>query len=259
MIFIKTNEEIALMREGGKILAKILNELAACVKPGITTGSLDKQTEKLVAKYGVVASFKNYKPAFADEDVKDDGYPASVCVSVNEEVVHGIPGKRLLHEGDIVALDMGVRHKGCFTDAAITVPVGRVSPEAEKLIRVTKECLERGIAMVKHGAALGDIGFAVQSHAEKNGFSVVRDLIGHGVGRYVHEDPQVPNYGKPGHGMKLQKGMTIAIEPMINVGSFKVGMSPNHWTFVTRDGRYSAHFEHTVAVMENGCEILTLL
>ncbi len=257
MIIIKTREEIALMRQGGKILAKILRALGEKVKPGIKTEELDKTAEELAAQYGVVASFKNYKPTFAAEKTKDDGFPASLCVSVNEEVVHGIPNGQVLAEGDIVGLDMGIKYKGYFTDAAITVPVGVVSEQAQKLINITKKCLEAGISKVKEGARLGDVGFAIQDLAEQNGFSVVRDLVGHGVGKFVHEDPQVPNYGISGHGLKLKRGMTIAIEPMINMGAFEVEMAPNNWTFAAKDKKYSAHFEHTVAVTKDGCDILT--
>lgn len=258
MIILKTNEEIAIMREGGKILAEILVVLSQNIKPGLRTAQLDNLADELVLKYKAKASFNGYKPSFADEKVKNDGFPASVCTSVNNEVVHGIPGDRILKEGDIIGLDMGIEYKGYYTDSAVTVPVGKVSLQTQKLIDVTKKCLEAGISKVKEGVRLGDVGFAVQSLAEESGFSVVRDLVGHGVGKYVHEEPQVPNYGIPGHGLKLKKGMTIAIEPMINMGSFDVKMSPNNWTFVTRDGKYSAHFEHTVAVTMNGCEILTI-
>lgn len=257
MIIIKTNEEIALMRQGGKILAKILHTLGERIKPGIKTETLDRMAEELVKQYGVIASFKNYSPTFAGKNVKDDGFPASLCVSVNEEVVHGIPDGRVLEEGDIAGLDMGIKYKGLFTDSAITVPVGKISEQAQKLIDVTKKCLEAGISKVRESVRLGDVGFAIQDMAEQNGFSVVRDLVGHGVGKYVHEDPQVPNYGVPGHGLKLKRGMTIAIEPMINMGAFEVIMKPNNWTFAAKDKKYSAHFEHTLAVTKNGCEILT--
>lgn len=257
MIYVKTPEEIALIREGGKILAQILDELGKAVRPGMKTIELDRLAESLVLKYGVVAAFKNYKPDFNRRD--QDGYPASVCVSVNEEVVHGIPGNRILKEGDIVSLDMGILHKGYFTDAAITVGVGKISPEAQKLIDVTKKSLELGIAQAKAGKHLGDIGAAIQRYVELNEFSVVRDLVGHGVGKYIHEEPEIPNFGKPGTGLGLQEGMVLAFEPMVNAGSYKVKLLSDGWTFVTQDKKYSAHFEHTVAVMKNGAEIMTRL
>lgn len=254
MIYIKTPEEIALIREGGKILAQILIDLGKAVKPGMKTIELDRLTESLVFKYGAKASFKNYKP-----DFNSSGYPASICISVNEEVVHGIPGERILREGDIVGLDMGILYKGLFTDAAITVAVGAITPEAEKLISVTKESLDRAIRAAKVGAHLGDIGWAVQSYVEENGFSVVRDLVGHGVGKFVHEQPEIPNFGRQGTGLELKEGMVIAIEPMVNAGTYKVKTLADGWTFVTQDKKYSAHFEHTVAVTKNGAEVLTKL
>lgn len=256
MVYIKTSEEIALMREGGKILAQILIDLGEAVKPGIKTIELDRLAESLVFKYGAEASFKGYEPSFNSDN---GGYPASVCVSVNEEVVHGIPGNRILKEGDIVSLDMGVLHKGYYTDAAITVGAGKISLVAQKLIDTTKRSLELGIAEVKAGGHLGDIGFAVQSYAEKNGFSVVRDLVGHGVGKYIHEAPEIPNYGKRGKGLKLEEGMTLALEPMVNIGRPEVRVLSDSWTFVTSDRSLSAHFEHTIAITENGVEVLTKL
>ncbi len=242
------------MREGGKILAQILEDLGRAVKPGMKTIEIDRLAESLVFKYGVVAAFKNYKPSF---NSNDGGYPASVCVSVNEEVVHGIPGGRVLREGDIVSLDMGVLHKKCYTDAAITVGVGVISPIAQKLIDVTKKALEIGISEARTGNHLGDIGAAIQKHAEDNGFSVVRDLVGHGVGKYIHEAPEIPNYGKHGKGLEIKEGMTLALEPMINIGDWRVDVLPDTWTFVTRDKKYSAHFEHTIAITKNGVEVLT--
>lgn len=256
MIIIKSPQEIALMREGGKILAKILDELGQAVKPGIKTIKLDRLAESLVFKYGAKASFKGYKPSFNSDN---GGYPASVCVSVNEEVVHGIPSERILKEGDIASLDMGVLFKGYYTDAAITVGVGNISPIAQKLIDITKRSLELGIAEVKAGNHLGDIGFTIQSYAEKNGFSVVRDLVGHGVGKYIHEEPEIPNYGKRGKGLKLEEGMTLALEPMVNVGRPEVKVLSDSWTFVASDRSLSAHFEYTVAVTKNGAEVLTRL
>lgn len=256
MIYIKTPQEIAIMREGGKILAKILDELSRVVAPGVKTIEIDKLAEGLVLKYGAIASFKGYKPKFYDGE---KGYPASVCVSVNEEVVHGIPGERVLKEGDIASLDMGILYHGFYTDAAITVGVGKISPVAQKLIDATKKSLEIGIKEIGPGKHLGDIGFAFQSYVEQNGFSVVRDLVGHGVGKYIHEDPEIPNYGFRGQGLELKKGMTLALEPMVNVGAPDVKIMPDGWTFVSSDKSLVAHFEHTVAVTENGVEILTKL
>jgi len=255
MIYIKTPEEITLIREGGKILAQILNELGKAVKPGMKTIELDRLAESLVFKYGAIAAFKNYKPDFNRRE--QDGYPASVCVSVNEEVVHGIPGNRVLQEGDIVSLDMGVLYKGYFTDAAITVGVGKISPVAQKIIDVTRRSLDLAIAEVKIGNHLGDIGWAVQSYVEKNGFSVVRDLVGHGVGKFIHEEPEIPNFGRPKTGLELKEGMVLAIEPMVNTGSHKVKALADGWTFVTQDKSLSAHFEHSVAVTKNRAEVLT--
>ncbi len=257
MVIIKTSEEIALIREGGKILARILEDLGKAVKPGIKTIELDRIAESLVFKYGAVAAFKNYKPDFNHKD--QAGYPASVCVSVNEEVVHGIPGNRVLQEGDIVSLDMGVLYKGYYTDAAITVGAGKISPIARKLIDVTKKSLEFAIAETKIGNRLGDIGWAAQSYAEKNGFSVVRDLVGHGVGKFIHEEPEIPNFGRPGTGLELKEGMVLAFEPMITAGNYKVKTLADGWTIATCDKSLSAHFEHTVAVTKNGAEVLTRL
>lgn len=238
-------------------MAEILKELGKAVKPGIKTIELDRLAESLVFKYGAKASFKNYRPSFNHEG--QGGYPASVCVSVNEEVVHGIPGDRILKEGDIVSLDMGILYKGYFTDAALTVGVGKISPVAEKLIAVTKKSLNLAIKETKIGNRLGDIGWAVQSYVEKNGFSVVRDLVGHGVGKFIHEDPEIPNYGKKGTGLEIEEGMILAFEPMVNAGGYKVKTLADGWTFATCDKSLSAHFEHTVAVAKNGAEVLTKL
>ncbi len=257
MIYIKNKQEIALIREGGKILAQILIDLGQAAKPGMKTIELDKLAERLSAKYGVVAAFKNYKPSFNHTD--QAGYPASVCVSVNEEVVHGIPGERVLHEGDIVSLDMGILYKGYFTDAAITVGVGKISPQAQKLIDVTKKSLEMGICEAKAGNHLGDIGAAIQKHVEANGFSVVRDLVGHGVGKFIHEEPEIPNFGRRGNGAEIREGMVLAFELMVNMGGYKVETLTDGWTFATQDKKYSAHFEHTVVIGKNGAEVLTKL
>jgi methionyl aminopeptidase len=246
MIIKKTPQEISIMKKGGKILAKILDELSFAAKPGIATEDLNKLAEKLIFKYGAKPSFKEY-----------EGYPFSLCVSINEEVVHGIPSKRKLKKGDIVSLDLGIWYEGLCTDAAVTVGVGKISKEAKKIIKVTEECLEKAVEQAKIGGHLGDISTAVQNYAESFGFSVVRDLVGHGVGRGVHEDPEIPNFGQEGSGINLEKGMTLAIEPMLVAGNYKVRQLKDGWTFVTSDKSLSAHFEHTVAVGENGGEILT--
>jgi len=246
MVFIKTEKEIEIMRQGGKILAKILDELEKKIKPGTNTFFLNEFAENLAARFGAKPSFKGYK-----------NYPASLCVSVNSEVVHGLPKQKILKEGDIVGLDFGLFYKGYYTDMAKTVGVGKISSLAKRLIFVTKKALDLGIAQVRPGNHVGDISFAIQNYVESNGFSVVRDLVGHGVGRKVHEPPQVPNFGEKGKGIKLEKGMTLAIEPMVNAGKPEVRLLPDGWTFVTCDGSLSCHFEHTVAVTNDGNEILT--
>lgn len=255
MITIKTLEEIKTLKEGGKRLASILYEVAEKVKPGIATIKLDELAEELIIKAGGQPSFKNYKTA-------DDKffYPASLCVSINEEIVHGIPNaERILKDGDIVSLDLGMKYKNLYTDMSITVPVGKINKEAEKIIKATKKSLDMGIKATKEGARVGDIGFAIQSYAEKNGFNVVRKLVGHGVGYKVHEMPDVPNFGKKGTGLKLKEGMVLALEPMLTVGSPEIILGKDNWTWKTKDGSLSALFEHTVAVTKNGVEILTML
>lgn len=236
------------MRKAGGAAAEVLQLLGEKIAPGMTTADLDALAAELIRSKGGRASFKGY-----------NGYPASICTSVNEEVVHGIPGKRILHEGDVVSVDVGVEIDGYHGDTAYTFCVGQVDAGVLRLLETTKQCLKDGIAMARAGNRLGDVGHAVQKRAEDAGFFVVRDLIGHGVGQSLHEDPNVPNYGKPGHGVKLQKGMTIAIEPMINLGTASVVMLDDEWTVVTKDRKPSAHFEHTVAVLEDGCRILTAL
>ncbi|MBO8126502.1 MAG: type I methionyl aminopeptidase [Firmicutes bacterium] len=246
MIVLKSERELAKMREAGALTAKVLQEVAAMVKPGVKTRELDRKAEELVARYGVKAAFKGYR-----------GYPASICVSVNEEVVHGIPGDRVLQEGDIVSLDFGVIYEGFYGDSAVTVPVGEISSEAQKLLKVTKEALEKGISQAQIGNRLSDISHAVQTHVEENGFAVVREYVGHGIGREMHEAPPVPNFGLPNRGPRLKVGMTLAIEPMVNVCTWEVKSLADGWTVVTKDGSLSAHFEHTVAITEDGPEILT--
>ena len=244
MVIIKSDEEIAIMRKCGKILATILDKLKAAVRPGIKTGQLDIIMAEESEKRGVIPSFKNYR-----------GFPANLCVSVNDEIVHGIPGERILQEGDIVSLDVGVRLNGFHTDAAITVGVGRISKEAENLIAVTEGSLKSGVAQAISGAWIGDISSAIQHYVESRGFSVVREYTGHGIGRELHEEPQIPNFAV-GKGLLLRKGMTLAIEPMVNVGDWRTKLAANKWTVLTADGSLSAHFEHTIAITDNEPEIL---
>ncbi len=246
MITIKNKNDLKIMRQAGLIVADTLERLADLVKPGINTASLDRFAENYLIDQGTKAAFKGY-----------NGFPASVCVSINEEVVHGIPGKRRLKEGDIVGIDLGAILNGWYADAAITVPVGEVDPEIRRLLKVAEESLYKGINEARIGARLGMVSHAIQSHIEAAGFSVVRQYVGHGIGRNMHEDPPVPNYGRPDRGLVLVEGMTIAIEPMVNAGGYEVSVKPDNWTVVTRDGSYSAHFEHTIAITSDGPEILT--
>ncbi|MGI6488470.1 MAG: type I methionyl aminopeptidase [Syntrophomonadaceae bacterium] len=248
MITIKTERELALMREAGRVVAITLKELEANVRPGISTAQLDKIAEQTLEKLGAEAAFKGY-----------NGFPATICASINEEVVHGIPGPRKLKSGDIISIDMGAVVNGYYGDAAVTIPVGEVTPEIQRLIDVTRESLYRGIQAAQFGNRLGDISHAVQSYVEATGHSVVRQYVGHGIGTSMHEDPPVPNYGRPGRGPRLEAGMNLAIEPMVNMGSFEVYTKPDNWTVVTKDGKCSAHFEHTIAITENGPEIMTRL
>jgi len=222
--------------------------LTEAVQPGMTTGELDRLAEEFIRAHGGRPAFKGYR-----------GFPASICPAVNDEVVHGIPGDRRLKEGDIVGLDVGVEMNGYYGDAAVTVPVGKASKEALRLLEVTREALMAGVARAKAGNRVGDISHAIQSHVEKHGYSVVRSLVGHGIGREMHEEPQVPNYGPEGRGPRLMAGQVIAIEPMVNVGGADVVTQPDGWTVVTKDGSLSAHFEHTVAVGGDGPEILSAL
>lgn len=244
MVIVKSDEEIAYMRKCGRILAAILDILRREVRPGITTSQLDRIMAEESKKRGVVPSFKNYR-----------GFPANLCVSINDEIVHGIPGERVLQEGDIVSLDVGAKLNGLHTDAAITVGVGRISKEAEELIRVTEGSLKSGIAQAGSGAWVGDISAAIQHYVESRAFSVVREYTGHGVGRDLHEDPQVPNFAS-GRGILLRRGMTLAIEPMVNAGDWRTKLADNQWTVLTADGSLSAHFEHTIVITDNGAEIL---
>jgi len=247
-IIIKSAEEIAVMRQVGRIVAKVLKELGSQVRPGMKTKELDIIAEKETEILGAIPSFKGYR-----------GYPASVCVSVNDEIVHGIPGERVLNEGDIVSIDFGVVYNDFQGDAAITVGVGQVSPEARKLIESTEGALKAGIGAAHAGGRLGDISAAIQEYAESRGYSVVREYTGHGIGRDMHEDPQIPNFGPPGQGPVLKKGMTIALEPMVNIGDWRTRLEDDNWTVRTSDGSLSAHFENTIAITDTGAEVLTVV
>ncbi|ARC83699.1 methionine aminopeptidase, type I [Clostridium argentinense CDC 2741] len=247
MIIIKSDMEIEYMRNAGKVVADTLATIEAVIKPGITTAEINKLAEEFILEQGAKPSFKGY-----------GGFPASICASVNDEVIHGIPDNRVLQEGDIISVDCGAVLNGFHGDAARTFPVGKISKEAEELIRVTKECFFKGVEKAKVNNRLTDISAAVQIYAESFGYSVVRDFVGHGIGKSMHEDPQVPNYGTAGRGPKLSHGMVLAIEPMINIGKFNVKVKPNGWTVVTSDGSLSAHYENTVAILNSGPEILTL-
>jgi methionyl aminopeptidase len=248
MVHRKSASEIALMAEGGKVVAKILKWMEDVVKPGITTRQIEKEAERLARSHGVIPAFKGYS-----------GYPSAICVSVNEEVVHGIPsGKRNLKEGDIVSLDFGALYKGFYSDAAVTLPVGKVDNGAKRLLEVTQNALMKGIQAAVEGNRVGDVAHSIQSFVEGNGFSVVKVFVGHGIGKNLHEEPQIPNFGEPQWGIRLKEGMTVAIEPMVNAGSDEVKVLEDGWTAVTTDGSLSAHFEHTVAVTKDGPRILTM-
>ncbi|GAA0127325.1 type I methionyl aminopeptidase [Clostridium sp. ATCC 25772] len=247
MIIIKSDMEIEYMRNAGKVVADTLAKIESVIKPGITTAEIDKLAEEFILKQGAKPSFKGY-----------GGFPASICASVNNEVIHGIPKNRILEDGDIISVDCGAILNGFHGDAARTFPVGNISKEAEQLIKVTKECFFKGMENAVVENRLTDISAAVQKHAESFGYSVVRDFVGHGIGRSMHEDPQVPNYGTAGRGPKLKHGMVLAIEPMINIGKCNVKVNSDGWTVVTSDGTLSAHYENTLAVLNSGPEILTL-
>ena len=247
MIVCRSAAELERMRDAGRLVGEVLTELAAHVKPGVTTADLDALAEKRIAQAGATAAFKGYH-----------GYPATICASINEEVIHGIPsGRRVLNEGDIISIDVGASLGGYFGDSAVTLPVGPVSENAATLLRVTEEALFKAIERVRVGGRISDIGHAVQQHVEAYGFSVVREFVGHGIGQRMHEEPQVPNYGDPGRGPRLAEGMVLAIEPMVNAGKPAVKVLGDGWTAITRDGSLSAHFEHTVAVTADGPWILT--
>lgn len=252
MITIKSAREIEVMRRANVIVAEVLQELKRAVRPGVTTLELDQIAEELTLK-------KNATPAFKGYQVAGRIYPRSLCASINEEIVHGIPSARALKEGDIIGLDYGVIYQGYYGDSAVTVGIGKVSGEAERLMRVTEEALYRGIEHLKDGERMGKLSSAIQQTAEDAGFSVVRSFVGHGIGRRLHEEPPVPNYGQPESGLRLRQGMVLAIEPMVNVGGYDVTIKDDGWTAVTKDGSLSAHFEHSVAITENGPYILSRL
>lgn len=249
MIILKSDHEIELMRQAGRIVAEVLTELAAKVKPGISTAQLDNWAAEIIAKRDAIPTFKGY-----------NGFPAVITTSINEELVHGIPSpKKILKEGDIISIDCGATYKGWVGDAALTVPVGEISAEAKKLLEVTERALYVGIEQARVGNRSGDVSAAIQAFVENHGYSVVRNYTGHGVGRNMHEDPQVPNYGRKNRGIPLKKGMTIALEPMVNMGTPRTRVLDDHWTVVTDDGKLSAHYEHTIAITNGDPLILTQL
>jgi methionyl aminopeptidase len=248
MIIGKSRKELDKMRAAGRLVGQVREHLRAMVKPGITTLDLDRAAEQMIRDAGALPTFKGY-----------NGFPFSICASVNEQIVHGFPSDYALKEGDIFSIDCGVTLEGFVGDTATTVPVGEIDEEKLKLIRVTEECLERAIQQCRPGNHLGDIGWAVQQHAEANGYSVVRDYVGHGIGRRMHEDPQIPNYGRPGLGPKIKAGYVFAVEPMVNQGTHFTKVLADGWTVVTVDGKPSAHAEHTIAITEDGPEVLTLV
>ncbi|MFC1871261.1 type I methionyl aminopeptidase [Chloroflexota bacterium] len=245
-IIIKSDREIAVMKQAGRVVAKVLRILSEQVRAGMKTRELDVIAARELKKLGAEPSFKGYH-----------GFPANLCVSVNDEIVHGIPGERVLREGDIVSLDLGAILDGFQGDAAVTVGIGEISPRAKDLIEITRAALDAGINTACPGARLGDVSAAVQNYAESRGYSVVREYTGHGIGRKMHEDPQIPNFGVPGTGPVLQKGMALAIEPMVNIGDWRTSLGDDHWLVLTADGSLSAHFEHTIAITDNGAEVLT--
>ena len=247
-IIIKSDREIAVMRQAGRIVATVLELLKLQLRPGMKTKELDVIVAGELEKLGAKPSFKGYR-----------GFPANLCVSVNDEIVHGIPGERILDEGDIVSLDLGAVYMGFQGDAALTAGIGKVSPQAKELMETTEGTLKAGIAAAYPGARLGDISAAIQNYAESRGYSVVREYTGHGIGREMHEEPQIPNFGLPGTGPVLKRGMTLALEPMVNVGDWLTRLGDDHWTVLTADGSLSAHFEHTIAITEAGSEVLTIV
>lgn len=248
MVVLKTARELSVMQEACRISAKALQLAGKAVEPGVTTAEIDRIAEAYIRSQGAVPNFKNY-----------NGYPATICISINNEVIHGIPSKkRIIKEGDIVSIDLGAKFEGYHGDNAATFAAGDISEEAQRLLNVTKQSLYEGIAAAVAGNRIGDISFAVQSHVEGNGYSVVRDYVGHGIGTNLHEAPEVANFGRAGHGIRLVPGMTLAIEPMVNAGKFMVDVMPDGWTVLTKDGSLSAHFEHTVAITADGPKIMTI-
>ena len=245
-ITIKSERELQAMRRAGAIVAETIAVLKKTAKPGVSTARLDKIANREIRKRGAQPTFKGYR-----------GFPGSICASVNEEIVHGIPGSRILKEGDLLKVDVGATLDGFIGDSAVTIGIGKISEEARELIEVTQQCLQKGIAAAVDGARTGDVGHAVEQYALSHGFSIVTEYVGHGIGRFLHEDPQVPNYGPPGRGAQLREGMAIAIEPMVNVGGWKTRLLSDQWTVVTADGSLSAHFEHTIAITKGEAEILT--
>ena len=247
MIVLKSEREIALMRRGGHILADVVSLIREIAKPGMSTLEVDEEVEAFIRKQGALPAFKGYR-----------GFPATVCISINDEVVHGIPSAhRRMKEGDIVGFDLGCIVEGYYADCAVTLPLGEIPPRVQELLDVTRESLEQAIAECRPGRRLSDVSHAVQSHVEPHGFGVVRTFVGHGIGRALHEEPQVPNFGEPGRGPQLKPGMVLAIEPMVTLGTHEVKILEDGWTAVTRDGSLAAHFEHTVAITDNGPEVLT--
>jgi len=256
LIVLKSAVEINKMRRAGRIVAEVLERMREWVAPGVTTAELDELAEAVIRKHNAIPSFKGY-PGHPSRIAHP--FPASICASVNEELVHGIPGPRVLQEGDIISIDVGAILDGYHGDAAITLPVGRISPEAQRLLEVTEGALYAGIAAARVGNRFGDISAAIQSYVESRGYNVAREYTGHGIGRKMHEDPQVPNFGKPGRGARLRRGMTIALEPMVLAGDSCVRVLQDHWTVVSCDGKLTAHFEHTIAITDGEAEILTRL
>jgi methionyl aminopeptidase len=248
MIPLKSEKDLQILRKAGAILAGIINKIQGKVAAGITTAEIDRIAEELVRKEGALPAFKGYR-----------GFPATVCTSVNEEIVHGIPGPRKLEVGDIISIDIGINYQGYFSDSAVTLAVGKVSAAKKKLLEVTKKALAEGIKEARVQNHLSDISYQIQNFVERNGFSVVRQFVGHGIGYNLHEEPEIPNYGKAHQGPKLQSGMVLAIEPMVNMGTWESKILENGWTAVTKDGLPSAHFEHTVAITDKGPEVLTNL
>lgn len=246
MIPIKSEEDLKMLQKSGKILSKIIRRLQKFIRVGVSTIEIDRLAEKLIKEENAISAFKGY-----------NGFPANICVSVNEEVVHGIPGQKMLKDGDIISLDAGINYEGYISDVAITLPVGRIDPKAKKLIEITRNALSQGIKQARVNNHLSDISYAIQTYVESQGFQVVRQFVGHGIGYSLHEDPQIPNFGLPHQGEVLKKGMVLAIEPMVNMGTWECKILDNGWTAVTKDGFPSAHFEHTIAITEAGPKILT--